>query len=115
MPPDHNSVEITVRDVWDQLHSMRKDMADQLRDVGKDVTETKQSVSNMETKLDSVIARGDDHEIRIRVVEKLTEVLRNLPERVTSLERKVWALPSAAIIIAVITLAVAIINAFKKG
>ena len=105
MVDSHGSTEITVRDLWEQMIKM-----------GSDVTDIKQNVSNLETKLDSVIIRGEDHEKRMRELENTTTNIKslNLADRITSIERKVWALPSVLSVIAFAALIVSIITLVTK-
>ncbi len=112
MPPDH-SPEITVRDIWDQLNK-----------VGTNVETIKLNVTTIETRMDAVLARANDHELRLRVVEQLFAILNEVPDRVTkieqlvpvlndvpgrltSVERKVLAIPGIGTIISILALAVA--------
>ena len=56
-----------------------------------------------------------DHEARIRLMESQVDQIRKvhaLETRLTNIERKVWALPSAATVIAAASLIVVLITKF---
>jgi len=73
------------------------------------------TLSQTITRRDRVVDdRYTDQENRVRAVEAVIERVTNTPERITSLERKVWSIPGAATVIALGALSVGIWNAFHS-
>ena len=83
-----NSVRITNRELFDSIQ------------------ETKIQITQLNGKLDTITERYraiDDHEARLRVVE--TAALGGLDReaRLRLVERRIWTLPTAAVLLAVIS------------
>ena len=67
---EHNSSEITLRDVWEQLNFFRQSL-----------DTIKQNGVMIETKMDFVMTRVNENEMRLRTVEQLFAILNDVPER----------------------------------
>lgn len=60
-------------------------------------------LTRIETKIDQFSLNIGDHESRIRTLEQHVSPTLDHDSRLTALEKKVWAIPSATLIVSVVT------------
>ena len=92
---------VTLKDVWDKL-----------QDVVEGVSDIQRTTAVMNEQLRTVTDAKTDHEQRIREAEKICESVKDAPKRLTDLERKVWAIPSATLFVSIIALAITFWKSF---
>lgn len=86
MPQGDPGITITLRDVWTELRVV-SNKADQIAG----------QVYAMDNRITEIATDGHDHEVRIRALEKGR-----------------WPLPALAVLVAIASLLVAVLTAYKK-
>lgn len=92
MTTESQGITITFEKMYDQLQKLVSELHD------------------VNGAMKSLGVTSSDHEIRLRLLEKTGVPSEDHERRIRSIEKKVYALPSGAIILALITLIITIIK-----